>query len=139
MLYRAKQSELSFISFLIVHKRRRSLYPLDSNETDIDAEQRIQDSFADIGADEAPLTITRTILGISKNEFEFISSEVAPNPEAQKLSIANAGFSEMQWTISGIEPWLSVEPDNGRCICDSNEVILDVNLSGLTPANIRAD
>lgn len=108
------------------------LYPRTLEETDIDGEPRVMGIRVDMGADEfTDEVLPIPIIEISHIEFEFLSREGGPNPDAQILSISNVGLGTLCWQITKGCSWLDVAPTHGQSIGDAKEVTLSVDISEL--------
>ncbi len=104
-------------------------YEYDGTETDIDHEARKMGGRIDIGADEF-YNVT-PVLELGQYEFAFDANEGGPHPEPQILTIRNAGGGVLQWELMEDCAWLDAAPTSGESSGEANEVVLDVNTTGL--------
>jgi hypothetical protein len=71
------------------------------------------------------------VIGLSATQFEFYAIYGSANPADQILGIFNGGVGILNWQISEDCSWLSVEPNSGSSIGETNDVNLSVDISGL--------
>ncbi len=80
-------------------------------------------------------SITPT-LSASPSSFSFTAYQGEPAPDCQILDIRNnAGGGTLIWSVSDNQNWLSLIPQNGSSTCDTDEVAVCVNHSGLSANN----
>jgi len=101
-----------------------------AGQTDMDGEPRVMNGRVDMGADE--LNIQTPIIHTSAIELDFSAPE-APNPDPQILRIRNSGLGALNWQISYDCSWLQVDPPAGQSIGEYNDVVLSVEIAGLSP------
>jgi hypothetical protein len=68
---------------------------------------------------------------LSADEFRFWAVEGEPNPDARILGITNVGGGTLNWTATCDCNWMSIEPNTGSSIGETDNVNLSVNTSGL--------
>jgi hypothetical protein len=107
-------------------------YIPEAGEVDIDGDTRLMGGRVDMGADEAVLP-SGPYIGILDETFDFIALEGGANPEEQYLTIYNPGDGMLDWSIEFDEPcdWLTFSPSSGKSSGELDEVILNVETSGL--------
>lgn len=98
--------------------------------TDLMGNPRVDSDEVDMGAYEyAPSTTP--LIGVSHSHFNFMVLEGDANPPPQTLSITNTGIDTLNWTIGESCPWLSVTPVAGDATTETDEVMIQVDVSGL--------
>ncbi len=87
----------------------------DSNDQmDIDGDPRLVGT-VDIGADE--YFSSEPLIAFSGHEFNFTAYENQQNPVSQSLTIGNfCTTTDFNWTIAGVEPWLSANNSSGTLV-----------------------
>ncbi len=86
---------------------------------------------ADMGAYESPESEAAAI-SLSAVEFYFTALEDGQNPDSKILTISNTGGAILEWTITGICEWLELSPDAGILTGEYDDVLLSVDITGLT-------
>jgi len=69
------------------------------------------------------------IIELSQTNFIFNAVAGSSNPPDQILSISNIGFSDLNWTVSNTESWLSLDPASGL---NAGDVTLSIDITGLS-------
>ncbi|MHC4075402.1 MAG: LamG-like jellyroll fold domain-containing protein [Planctomycetota bacterium] len=87
---------------------------------------------ADMGAYELLRNPNNPILAVSPATFEFRSSAISPNPDAQTLSIWNATVGTLNWQITEDCDWLEITPISGESSGEIDEVSVSVTPDGLS-------
>jgi hypothetical protein len=105
-------------------------YSASPGETDIDNDPRIIGSHTDMGADEFVPGVP--LIEVSSTEFVFQMNQLGPNPDAQVLSIRNAGAGVLNWEIVENCPWIQIDPNSGSSTGEYNSVTLSVDTAGLS-------
>ncbi len=67
-------------------------------------------------------------IGVSDPSFTFNALVGDPNPAPRTLTITNAGGGTLNWSVSNMEPWLTLMPMAG---VDSGDVSVVVDISSL--------
>lgn len=81
---------------------------------------------------EVTLDVIGPIIELSASEFDFIAFEDGADPNDQILTIRNAGGAVLNWQISEACDWLGVNPASGVSTGEPNQVVLSVDISGLS-------
>ena len=69
------------------------------------------------------------IIELSQTSFIFNAVAGSSNPPDQILSISNVGLSDLNWTASNTEGWLSLMPVSG---VNAGDVTLSIDITGLS-------
>ncbi|MCX8126825.1 MAG: hypothetical protein N3E40_06810, partial [Dehalococcoidia bacterium] len=90
------------------------------------------------GAGQGPVTVPVTVqvspgpvLSISQNVLSFEATVGEPAPDAQTITLSNAGGSALNWSASSNVPWLTVSPTSGVVTTGTAEITVAVNTTGL--------
>ncbi len=86
-------------------------------------------AIADMGAYEYNQKLR---IAVSPVSIEYSAFEGGSNPPEQSLFIRNSGIGALQWQIEEICSWLIADPCQGASTGEIDEVIIRVNISGLT-------
>lgn len=88
----------------------------------------------------ANLVVTGPILDLSATTVEFLTKRGSASLEGQRLIVTNRGGGTLNWTAHHDCSWLDVFPSRGSIRTDqSNEILLDVNISGLGRGKYECD
>ncbi len=74
------------------------------------------------------LTPPPPTISVSPSSFIFNAIAGGSNPADKILTIENIGQSQLNWTVTNSQPWLSLAPASGT---DSGQVTLSVDITGL--------
>ena len=85
------------------------------------------------------LVVDSPVIGISQTPFDFTAILGGANPEDQILTITNNGVDTLNWEITEACSWLSQDPDTGSSTGEANDVILSVDISGLSAGIYNCD
>ncbi len=88
------------------------------------------ESIADIGAFE--FNPDAPSIALSPDRFQFTAPAGGASPADQVLSVRNAGEGSLQWTITGAPAWLTVSPTSGESAGEADDVVLQVDVAGLS-------
>jgi len=62
----------------------------------------------------------------------FNATEEGSNPTSQTLQISNSGGGTLNWSVSGDTSWLSLSSTSGSSTGETDEVTVNVDISGLS-------
>ncbi|KPK75116.1 MAG: hypothetical protein AMJ79_12490, partial [Phycisphaerae bacterium SM23_30] len=97
--------------------------PIDG---DLDGE-----AIADMGAYEI-YPFTGPVIEVSTWQVEFTAFAGEVNPPDESITIRNGGSGILNWQISPDCSWLAADPCEGSSCGEINEIILSVDISGLS-------
>jgi hypothetical protein len=69
---------------------------------------------------------------VEPSELNFVAVEGGSNPSAQILNISNGGTGKLEWEITEDCEWLSATPKKGFCIDETDEVEVNIDITGLS-------
>lgn len=75
---------------------------------------------------------TSPIIGLNPTILTFAVPSGGTNPASKKLQITNTGAGTMAWSVSDNADWLSMNPVSGSCTTETDEVTVEVNISGMS-------
>src|SRR5581483_932717 len=98
-------------------------------------------TFAATGATNSPASVTVTLnvnsqpkIGLNPRTLSFTVSSDAGTSSPSAVSITNAGFGTLVWTVSSAAGWLRTDPGGGSLgALASQPVLLTGNGAGMTP------
>ncbi len=100
-------------------------YTGESEEADIDGDNRLINRRVDIGADE--VSYMQPFIGVSLDKCLFFAFEGAASPDDQILSIMNVGSGRLKWKINEESAWLEALPQTGISAGELDEIIIRVD------------
>lgn len=71
------------------------------------------------------------VIEVDPNSLNFYAIEGERNPGPQILYIRNIGTGKLEWNIEEDCAWINVDPNDGSCIDETDEVVISVNIEGL--------
>ncbi|MEZ5394904.1 MAG: hypothetical protein R2724_19045 [Bryobacterales bacterium] len=91
------------------------------------------------GTINSPLTIPVTLtvgaapaLTATPASLSFFASDGGASPDIQTVTIANSGGQDLQYAITGDQPWLAVNPESGNTAGGQTTHQVAVTTSGMT-------
>jgi len=101
-----------------------------TSDYDLDGNPRIINGRIDMGAYES-FAPDVPYMATIPNEFIFYVFESGPNPAQRVLQIRNVGPDSFDWEIFEDCPWLQVQPTTGQISTQTEDVVLQVDKTGL--------
>jgi hypothetical protein len=86
-----------------------------------------------------PNPATTPVIGVSPTLLNFSAIETLGNPDSQTLNISNVGIDTLNWLVSESSTWLDISPTSGQSVGESDEVMVSVDIAGLTPNTYNAE
>ncbi len=103
---------------------------LDGNQRSLDGDGDTL-AIVDMGAYELN-PASAPLIAMNSAVFEFYGSAGGEDPGDQVLSLRNAGGGTLDWEVTETCPWLEANPLSGDSTGEIDDVILSVNVTGLT-------
>ncbi|MHC4528674.1 MAG: BACON domain-containing protein, partial [Planctomycetota bacterium] len=86
----------------------------------------------DMGAYEYRYYVPAQMIEVVPDRILITAICGGPNPQDQILSIRNRGEGALVWEITESCPWLTLGPSGGESSGEPNEVVLSVDIAGLS-------
>lgn len=75
---------------------------------------------------------TPPAISFSPSSLSFTAARGGVNPSSQTLGISNSGGGALTWSLSDDAEWLTLNPTTGTTTSETDNVILTVNISGMS-------
>jgi predicted secreted protein len=83
-------------------------------------------------------TSAKPSISYSPYSLSFTAVQGGNNPAIQAIGIWNSGGGTLDWSVSDDATWLNLSPTNGSSTGGTSNVIVSVDISGLSAGNYNA-
>jgi len=77
-------------------------------------------------------------IAYSPSSLSFTATQGGSNPSSQTLGIRNSGSGTLNWSLSDNGTWLTLTPIGGTSTGEADDVMVSVNISGMSAGNHSA-